>query len=209
MEKLLKRIFTTSVVTSSILLLIGILLIVESEVTVLSIYYIIGATILSLGVLAIVRYFLALRGDKTGYGLSIVYGIITCFVGVGIINNPRSIAGIIPVIVGIGVLINSSLKLEYSMELKRRNNDIWKSTMVMACLSLLCGVLLIFNPFQGAKILAKIVGGFLVVYAILDIVGTLRIKKVIKEEFSDLKKIEPKVTEAEVVKEEKKKKNKK
>ena len=175
MDKLLKRIFTSSIITSIILLIIGILLIVASEITLLSISYIIGATILSLGVLAVVRYFMALKGNKAGYELNIVYGVITSFVGSCIIMYPKSIASIIPIIIGIGILINSSIKLEYAFLLKRHKSDIWRSTMLMAAISLLCGILLIFNPFKSAVFITRLIGAFIVVYAVLDIIGTIRI----------------------------------
>ena len=147
MEKLMKKFFRSSIITSIILLTLGLLLIFQSEATIVTISYVIGGVLVALGVLAVIKF---IQGtNKEGKSeLDIVYGIVTVILGVLIIKNPEAIASIIPLILGVAIIISSATKLQYAIELKANNNKLWKVTMIVSIISTLCGVILIFNPFK-------------------------------------------------------------
>lgn len=179
MDKLMKKFFRSSIVTSTILIVLGLLLIFQSEVTIMTISYIIGGILIALGVLAVIKF---IQGtNKEGKSeLDIVYGIVTTILGILIIMNPQAIASVIPFILGIAIIISSATKLQYAFELKANNNRLWKITMLISILSTLFGVILLFNPFKGAVMFTKIVGIFILGYAILDIISTITIKRNVK-----------------------------
>ena len=196
--------FKSSIISSLGLAILGILLIFYSEVTIVSISYVIGAILIALGTLALLKY---IRNYKVGIqnGLDIVYGIVTVILGIIIITNPKEIAGIIPFVIGIVIIISSANKLQYSFELKKVNSSIWKSTMILSIITMLCGILLIFNPFKGAVFITKIVGILILLYAVLDLISTIAIKKSIKE----INGKEEKIKEADVIEDKSKKKKQK
>ena len=111
----------------------------------------------------------------------------------------------IPIVIGIGIIINSCNKLQYAIQLKSNENDLWKSTMIISIISTLCGIILIFNPFQAAVGITRIVGIFIVIYSILDIISTITIKRNVKKFHKEL---EETIKDAEII-EEKQKKTKK
>ena len=202
MEKILKAFYKSSIITSVILLILGVLLIFESEATILSISYIIGGCLIAAGLTAIINFFRTKIKDSFSE-LNIVYGVVTSIAGLLIVMNPYVIGSFIPIVIGIGIIINSAMKLQYAFELKNIHNNMWKTTMLISIISTLCGIILLFNPFAGAVILTKIIGGFIIVYAILDIFSTYTIKKNVVE----IKKvIEQDIQEAEIVDEKKKRK---
>ena len=131
--------------------------------------------------------------------LDIVYGIVSVILGIVVIKNPQAIASIIPTILGISIVINSATKLQYAFELKANGNNLWKSTMVISIISTLCGIVLIFNPFKALTSFTKIVGIFIVIYAVLDMISTFTIKRNVKIFQKTMKE---EITEAVVVKEE-------
>ena len=65
--------------------------------------------------------------------------------------------------------------------LKELTNKWDTSVVVIAIITLILGVLLVFNPFGGVIAITKLIGIFLVIYAILDIVNNINIKKKVKE----------------------------
>ena len=207
MDKLMKKFFRSSIVTSTILIILGLLLIFQSEVTIMTISYIIGGILIALGVLAVIKF---IQGtNKEGKSeLDIVYGIVTTILGILIIMNPQAIASVIPFILGIAIIISSATKLQYAFELKANNNRLWKVTMLISILSTLFGVILLFNPFKGAVMFTKIVGIFILGYAILDIISTITIKRNVKIIHNAIEAV---VIDADVVeeKEENKKRKKK
>lgn len=198
----MQNFFKSSIVTSALLGALGILLIFESEVTIATISYIIGAVLVAAGTFAFLRY---LRTNQRGLEMSeldILYGIVTIIIGVLVIKNPHVIASIIPLILGIAIVISSASKLQYAFDLKSANNDLWKTTMAIAGVSAVFGMVLIFNPFAGAVLIMRIVGIFILVYAILDIVSTLIIKRNVSEFNAAITPVQNEtVVEAEVVSE--------
>ena len=212
MKKIMNKIFKSSLFSSIGLAILGVLLIFQSELTIVSISYVIGAILVAIGALAIIRYIKGLN-DNTKTELDIVYGIVCAVLGVIVIGNPQGIASIIPFVIGLIIIISSATKLQYSLELKKNGNDLWKSTMILSIITIVCGIMLIFNPFKGAVFITKVVGILILIYSILDIISTVTIRNTVKQIHEA---IEEHINEAEIIEEdieeepkEKKKKDKK
>lgn len=197
MDNMLKRFFKSSIITSLILLGLGLLLIFQAEATIKSISYIIGGILVAIGILAIIR-FIRNNSKTTTESLDIVYGTVTVILGILIITNPEAIASILPFVIGIGIIINGATKLQYALELKAHNNNLWKTTMIVAIISTIFGLVLIFNPFKGAIALTRLIGIIITIYSILDIISTISIKRNVT---AIQKSIENTIVDAEIVEE--------
>jgi len=180
MSNIISKFLKSSLFSSIGLAILGLLLIIESELTIVTISYIIGAILIAIGVVAIINFINDLNKNIKNE-LNIVYGIGMAILGIIVICNPKGVASIIPFILGILIVFNSAAKLEYSLELRKENNQLWGSTMILSIIALLFGIVLIFNPFEGAEFITKIVGIILLAYALIDIISTLRIRKTIKK----------------------------
>lgn len=176
MDKLMKRFFRSSLVSSITLFVLGFLIIFKSEVTIITIAYLIGSILVALGTLAIIQYIKNIEVSGKN-DLDILYGVVTIILGLLVINNPKLIASILPIIIGVTIIINSATKLQYAFELKKENNQQWKTTMTISIISVICGVVLLFNPFKGAVVITQTIGIFMIVYSILDIISTAIIKR--------------------------------
>lgn len=176
MNSFTKKGFTSSIITSIILAVLGILLIVATEATIISISYIIGGILILLGFFGLVDYIRKIDTElKTGVDL--VYGVVTVILGVLIVMNPKAIASIINYVLGIIIVISSAVKLNYAIQLKGNNNSLWKSTIIFSLITTICGLILIFKPFTGAIVATKIIGAIVLIYAILNIISTFTIRK--------------------------------
>jgi len=203
MQKLMKSFYKSSLLTSGILLLIGLLLLFKSTDTIIALSYIIGCVLMVLGIVAIINFFRE-SSINAFNDLNIVYGIVTIILGTLIITNPTAIATFIPFVVGL--IISSSIKLAYSIELKNDNDILWQPTLIMAAIGAGCGILILFNPFKTSLMVFKIIGIFILIYAILDIISIFQIKKTFKaNEKNSTTKIENQVIDAEVITEEEEK----
>ncbi len=196
MSNIVTKFIKSSLFSSIGLAVLGVFLFLESEATIVTISYVIGAILVAFGVIAFINYINDKKTDSKNE-LNIVYGVGMAILGIIVISNPKGVASIIPFILGIVIVLNSSAKLEYSFELKKSNNNLWLSTMILSIFALLCGIVLIFNPFEGATFITKVVGIILFIYATIDIVATLRIRKTVK---TALKALEGnKIKDAEVI----------
>ena len=191
----MSKLFKTSIFSSIALVILGLLLFFQAETTIISISYIIGAILIAIGVLSGIRFVGGLNNNNQNE-LDIIYGIVCVVLGILIITNPTAIASAIPIVVGVIIVLNSVVKLHYSLELKESKNELWKSTMIMSVIMTVCGIILIFNPFAGAVFIAKLIGALIVIYAVLDIASTIVIKKTVTKIHNA---IEEKIVDAEVV----------
>lgn len=180
MNKFMEKIFKSSLLNSMALIILGLLLIFQSEATIVSISYIIASVIIVVGVVAGLRYIKNFKED-TRSELDLIYSVVCIVLGIVVIKNPQAIASIIPFVIGVVIIINSATKLQYSMELKENQNNLWKSTMILALITTVCGIVLIFNPFSGAVLITRIVGILILIYSILDIISTLSIRSTVKQ----------------------------
>ena len=122
--KIMDKFFKSSILSSIALGILGALLIFQTEATIVSISYIIGAILVAIGAATMIGY---IRNVNTANKneLDIVYGIVTVVLGILIITNPKAIASIIPIVVAIIIIITSATKFQYSLELRKSKNDLW------------------------------------------------------------------------------------
>lgn len=201
----IKRIIWPSIISSLALLLFGILLIFYSAITLITISYVIGGILIALGVLAIFRFLRENKQDMFNQ-LNIVYGIVCILAGIFFIKQPKMIGSIIPFVFGISIVISSSLKIQQSLMLRKMNNRYFVGAFITSFLSFICGIILLFNPFKGAVVLTQVIGIFLALYAVFDIINTIFLKRSVILETSvstDVKdeRRKKKVKNAEVIRE--------
>lgn len=172
----IKKVIWPSLLSSIFLLLLGLLLFFKSSATLIGISYIIGALLIALGVLAILNYIKSSYKDIF-VKLNIIYGIVSIVAGIFLITVPEFIGSIIPVVVGIVVIISSSLKIQQALILQKNSNRYFIPSLTIAIICLVCGVIILFNPFTSAVVITQLIGLIMVTYAILDIINTILLKK--------------------------------
>ena len=180
MERFMTKFLKSSLISSITLLIISLFLFFETEATIITISYIIGSILIAIGTITIIKYINNLKSSIRNE-LDIIYGLGMAILGIIVISNPKGLASIIPFVLGIIMIISSATKLQISLDIMRKNEGKMTTSAILLLMTCICGVVLIFNPFSGAKILAKIIGVIILIYAILDIVSTFKIQKIIKK----------------------------
>ena len=180
MERFITKFLKSSLISSITLLIISLFLFFETEATIITISYIIGSILIAIGTITIMKYINNLKSSIRNE-LDIIYGVGMAILGIIVISNPKGLASIIPFVLGIIMIISSATKLQISLDIMRKNEGKMTTSAILLLITCICGVVLIFNPFSGAKILAKIIGIIILIYAILDIVSTFKIQKIIKK----------------------------
>ena len=172
----IKKIMMPSVISSSLLLILGLFLFFKSGATLMAISYFIGAILMAIGIIAIIRFIRNSNRDIFNQ-LNIVYGVISILAGIFLITMPEAIGSAIPIIVGIIIIISSSMKIQQALILKNLGSRYFVASLITALICLICGVIILFNPFKSAVIVTKIIGLFIAIYAILDLVNTIILRK--------------------------------
>ena len=162
--------FMTSVITG----ILGLVLLFLPEVTNKVVGILVGIIFLVSGVNAIYKYFH--RDGAKLYSLNIVFGVLYSILGVVIILYPFTVMEFVTVSLGLYLMVTGAMKINYSLWLRRGNEDSWLITLVSGILLIVFGILVIFNPFISLT-LTKLAGAFLLIVAVLDITDTVLFKK--------------------------------
>lgn len=166
----IKKMSITSIVFSLIFILTGIFLLLRPETAINIICYVLGVLLLLSGVVSIVQFF----SDKTSdnyLSFSFIFGAFVFIFGLIILIKPAIVASIIPLLLGVWMLINGVTKLSYSLTINKFNNS--TVSIIGSILIIILGILLIFNPFAGAKSLVQIIGISFIVYSVIDLAESI------------------------------------
>lgn len=173
--------FNVSILTSVVILVIGIFLFIQPDTVIRMISVVLGIIFLIPGITALIDYF------KEKNSASLVLGVITILVSLILIIKTDLVASILPFILGIYFVVNGITRLQYALELKKQGYTSFTTSLVFSLLIMFCGILFILNPFEGAMALTQMIGMFMIIYAALDITNTVVIKRGMKVVTKEMK----------------------
>lgn len=176
----MKKVTQFSIVSSLAFVIVGLFLVIKPATTLSLVSYVLGLILLVTGIISLIKYYTKKEGNNL-FNFGLILGIIQVVAAVIFISKPNLIASIIPLIIGIWILSNGIVKLQFAINLKNEKKDSWIYSLVIACTSIIFGIILVLNPFDGAVIFTQIIGGVLIVYAVVDFLQSRHIKKVLQE----------------------------
>lgn len=170
----LKKIYGINVTVSIVLLIFGLILFFKPETTINLVSTLLGIILIVMGGTSIIKFI----GDK--YQMDLVYGVISCVAGLILILNPTAVVSVLPFVLGIYFIISGISKFKYALDVRKYNGRNFITLLIISILITVCGVLFVINPFSGAVAITKIIGIFLVIYSVLDIVNYIMLRKDVK-----------------------------
>lgn len=180
MERKIKKMCNTSLLISIVFIIVGLFLFIRPDTTLSIISYIIGGTLLLSGIFSIYKYFTTeLIGNMFSFDL--VYGVLLIIAGMFLVFKPNLLATLFPIILGIWIIINSVTKFQYALVLKKAKNEDFGYKVLISVLTLIWGIVLLYNPFASSLLITQTIGVFIIVYAVLDIIDNFIIRKNIND----------------------------
>ncbi len=165
-----------SVLSSVILGIVGVLLILWSEVVTDVISKLVG---LFLIVASMVNFYEFYKSDKQSIYVrsKLIYGIISLIAGIVFFTKPGLIKDLISVVVGFYILLAGSMKIREALMLKNAGIDKWVTPFILAVIEIVCAVLCIFGNLIVPDLVIQFIGVILVIYAIIDIVNAISVNQ--------------------------------
>jgi uncharacterized membrane protein HdeD (DUF308 family) len=172
-----------SATVSAIELVVGILLLVNPINFTSGIIVALGVALAVYGVINIVTYFRtepaqAAENRTLANGLILLAGGGFCALNSGwfIATFP-----VLTLIYGVIILVGGLTKLQWMVDILRLKRPRWFFAGISAALSILCGVLIIANPFGTTKFLWIFIGISLIAEAAFDLLSAI-FSRAVKEE---------------------------
>ncbi len=175
----IKEIKSTLFIIAGFYIIVGLIMLLAPVFVTNSICYFIGTLCLILGGLAIYTYISSQVYGPLAYGI-LVIAIIFIVLGVFIVSNPKAFASFIPMIMGIILAVDAFTKMQSAASLKRYNYDKWWTVLVAAFIIFALAILLIFNPFGTLTIFIRVLGAFLILDGISNVLTAVSYAKIEK-----------------------------
>ena len=190
MLKKLNKYINFSIVISALLMVLGIVIFVYPNISLKVFSYGISLVLILFGI-----YLIVIDNKSKGFSLLVdfsLFGITLLLLGIVLLIYPSTLAVLIPIFLGMWFITNGIIKLKFTSLLVDVSDYSWILSLIMSILSIVCGILFIVNPLDGAEVIVSFVGILLFVYSLSDIVDMCIFKKninVIKKNIKDGLKI--------------------
>ncbi len=175
-KKVLRKTGWISILESLIFGILGAVVIWKPEETIKVISYVLGAIFVAIGVLKIINYFLT-KEKYDFYNYDLIYGLMTCVLGIVAIVYSSTISSILRIIIGIWIIYSSFIRMNLSFELKSLKVSAWGYSLILAIVMFLCGLYVTMN--SGTVIMT--IGIMIVAYAIIDIIENIIFMRNVKD----------------------------
>ncbi|MFQ9511661.1 MAG: HdeD family acid-resistance protein [Lachnospiraceae bacterium] len=166
-------------VTSLLLIAIGIFLLMKPATALNLVCYALGAVIIVYGLFKMICYLM--NREYSFFQYDLFTGIIALLLGVFLLVKPHVLASVLPVVLGIFLFLDGVMKLQNALDLKKSDYDKWWSILVFSLILGVLGILLLFNPFSAITTVVMVIGASLVADGIINLISTYCISKRIKE----------------------------
>ena len=176
MEKFLKKAGWTSILTSLVLAIIGIVMIYNPQTTMQFISTILGIFFIVMGIIKLINYFVT-KGNSSLFTNDIAWGIISIIIGLVVIVYSSTIENIFRIMIGIWIIYSGFTRLNLSFKLKSVSQKVWTFVLILSVLMIIGGLYVTFYP--GALIVT--LGVIILIYSIMDIIEGFIFMRNIKE----------------------------
>lgn len=166
------RYVKAGVLPSLAFLVLGVLLLVMPQTSLLWICYAFGAVVLVTGIVCLIQY-ARVRGSGFAAPFLLVGGVITAALGLFTLARPQTVASFLPVVFGLFILVEGCSRIGAALDLARRKADKWWVLLLLSLLSIALGLLLLFDPFEAAVSAVMLCGVLLIVEGALSLACAL------------------------------------
>ena len=191
MREFFGKIKNLSIITIIASAVMGIVLLARPGETLYVVSMICGITMIALGVGALISYLVKDRNM-----LLIILAVISVIMGIIVCVKYKSIVSILLFLFGLFILISGIVDLITSIDVKRYGFGDWIVSFLMSLVTTVLGLLIVVNPFSSSLAVIRLLGISLLVYAVLDLIAFIQVKKVAKAVKEAVINIEPSQIEA-------------
>lgn len=164
-----------SIITMIAGVITGIILIAKPEQSVQFICIIFGAVLILLGIGSVISYFTKLK-----FTFLAVVGVILVIIGVMVCIRYERLVSAVIFLFGLFVTISGIVDFISALDARKNNLKSWIFSIVMSVGVTILGIIVLVNPFDSAILLTRLLGLSLIIYAMLDLITLIQVRKIFK-----------------------------
>lgn len=149
-------------------IVLGLMLLIMPETSLLWICYAFGVVVLITGIVCLIQY-ARIRGTGFTAPFMLVGGVITAGLGLFTLVKPQVVASFLPVVFGIFIVVDGCSRIGSAIDLAKRKGEKWWMLLLFSIVSIALGALLIWHPFGAAVSVVMLCGILLIVEGALNL----------------------------------------
>ena len=119
-----------------------------------------GTVLMVYGVARLAMNVLARKGGMLPYA-DVSSGVVSAVLGLLLLVRPQMFISVLPMLLGILIVVDGAMRLQSVLALRQAGYGRWWIELIFAAVTLILGVLLVINPFDGMAVAVSIMGAFL------------------------------------------------
>ena len=149
-------------------IVIGMMLLIMPQTSLLWICYAFGAVVLITGIVCLIQY-ARIRGTGFTAPFMLVGGVITAGLGIFTLAKPQVVASFLPIVFGIFIVVDGLSRIGSAIDLAKRKGQKWWVLLLLSIVSVALGILLVLHPFGAAVSLVMVCGILLIVEGAMNL----------------------------------------
>ena len=155
--RVFKRIKWAYLLVSVFFIALGVLLIARPDTSMIWFCRFLGGVAVLFGLARIIGYFVR-ELDGVGLRYDFATGAFAIVAGAFLLWRAPEVGEVMDIVIGLFILVDCVFKLQVAMDSKRMGARSWWITLLFTCVSLVLGLLLIFDTFKGQHVLSIMMG---------------------------------------------------
>lgn len=172
MSSFIRKYSANTLVVSVLLLILSVFLIAKPVASLKFVMIFLGCIAVVDGIIHIVSY-ISTTPEFRSLSFELVEGILGVILGFAVIFNPDVIVSFLPFIVGIWIIAEGIIKFQFAFNIKGSQTGNWIVLLLISMLTIICGFIVVFNPFGTAIAITSLAGIFLLVSEIANIIESI------------------------------------
>jgi len=183
---------TGYILMSVIFCALGVLFIVRPDRSLTVMGQALGIAMIAFGAFKLVGYF-SRDLFRLAFQYDLEFGILLIVLGVVVLPRSEDVMGVLAAALGIAILADGLFKVRIAMDSRTFGIRSWWVILALAAVTCGAGVMLVLRPWEGARLLARLLGASLLCEGVLNLCVALSTVKIIDHQRPDV--IEAEYTE--------------
>lgn len=166
----------------------GVLFIVKPELSAMVISRALGAAMIVFGLIKLVGYF-SKDLFRLAFQYDLGFGLLLIALGILVLAKPAGVLDFIFVALGIAILADGLFKVQIAVDSKRFGISTWWLTLVLAMVTGVVGLALVFRPWDSVRLLTTLLGAALLAEGILNLCVAVSTVKIVDHQRPDVIKV--------------------
>ena len=159
---MLRRISTSQVLLAILMIVMGVILIVWPSPVLSVVISMLAVALILGGAISVIGWFRSGERNVVSYS-RLGSGLIAVIAGILIFSQPLQVASLFPILIGMIILVTGIINVFQTLELKRAGYPRWLALLILAFITIICGIVFITQPISALEI-PVIAAGIILVY---------------------------------------------